>query len=415
MTFRAWQQLSPAEAARELRHRVQLLSPAQQRAAIADLPGEAELAQSFAAAPRGQPLSGVPYFLKDLFPVAGQPMFAGSTFLPEVRPVPASDATLVRALCTAGAVLAGRAQMHEFAYGITGENPHYGDCEHPRFPGRTTGGSSSGCAALVAAGIVPLAIGSDTGGSVRLPAAFCGLHGFRLTPRDPFVADAFPLAPSFDTAGWFTANAPDMATAIDALIGLRPTDRAPRGCYLEMPGLDAEVAHACQSAAGQLAPPADAATRAELLAAFAPALEAYGTTVADEAWAVHRPWAEKFRTRYDPAVWQRLNRVHSLTSTQRESASRATAAIRQTWAQYFSTHDFLLLAASPCPALTKADCTLANRNRLLALTAPVSIGGLPVLTLPVPLPSGMTTGLQLAVPSQHSAAVAWALGQFTNG
>ncbi len=414
MTFCDWQQRTPADAARELHRRVRGLSPAQQRATIAYLPSEAELTQRFAAASGSQLLGGVPYFLKDLFPVAGQPMLAGSTFLPEVRPLPAQDAELVRALRTAGAVLAGRAQMHEFAYGITGENPHYGDCEHPRFPGRTSGGSSSGSAALVAAGIVPLAMGSDTGGSVRLPAAFCGLYGFRLTPRDPFVADAFPLAPSFDTAGWFTANATDMAAVINALIGLRPATVAPRGCYLEMPGLDTEVARACQSAASRLAQPADAATRAELLGAFAPALEAYGTTVADEAWAIHRPWAEQFRTRYDPAVWQRLNRAQSLTSAQRASAVRTTASIRQTWARYFQTHDFLLLAASPCAALTKAECTLANRNRLLTLTAPASIGGLPVLTLPVSLPSGLSTGLQLVVPSRDSAAVAWALGNFTS-
>jgi len=416
MTFRDWQQLSPAEAARELHQRVRSrLSLAQQRATIAALPSEADLAQSFSSAQRSLPLSGVPYFLKDLFPVAGQPMFAGSTFLPEVLPAPAQDSALVRTLRTAGAVFAGRAQMHEFAYGITGENPHYGDCEHPRFPGRTTGGSSSGSAALVAAGIVPLAMGSDTGGSVRLPAAFCGLFGFRLTPRDALVSDAFPLAPSYDTAGWFTANATDMKAAIGALIGLSSDARIPRGCYLEMPGLDAEVARACQSASGQLAAPADAATRTELLAAFAPALETYHTIVADEAWAVHRGWAERFRARYDPAVWQRLNRVQALTAAQRESARRHTTALRQTWAQYFWTHDFLVLPASPSPALTKAECTLENRNRILTLTSLATIGGLPVLTLPVPLPSGLTTGLQIILPAQRSAVVPWALENFTTG
>ena len=86
------------------------------------------------------------------------------------------------------------------------------------------------------------AIGSDTGGSVRVPAAFCGLFGFRLTPRNRWISDAFPLAPSFDTAGWFTANAGDLREVIGALIGLRTSEREPRGCYLEMPGLDAEVA-----------------------------------------------------------------------------------------------------------------------------------------------------------------------------
>jgi aspartyl-tRNA(Asn)/glutamyl-tRNA(Gln) amidotransferase subunit A len=414
MTFHDWQQLTPAEAARELHRRIRTgLSPGQQRAAIAARPGEGELTERFASAVRGDPLGGVPFFLKDLFPVAGQPMFAGSTFLPELRPPPARDGALVAALQTAGAVLAGRTHLHEFAYGITGENPHYGDCEHPRFPGRTAGGSSSGSAALVAAGVVPLAIGTDTGGSVRLPAAFCGLFGFRLAPHDAFIADAFPLAPSYDTAGWFTATAADMKTTIATLSGLTAAAREPRGCYLELPGLDADVARACAVSSRQLAPPVDAATRADLLAAFAPALEAYGVVVAEEAWAVHRPWAEQFRARYDPAVWQRLNRANSLTPAQRESAHRATAVLKATWARYFQAYDFLILPASPCPALTKAECTAENRSRILTLTAPASIGGLPVLTLPVALPSGLTTGLQLVVPTPPSPVVAWALDQFT--
>jgi amidase/aspartyl-tRNA(Asn)/glutamyl-tRNA(Gln) amidotransferase subunit A len=410
MTFPEWQQLSPAEAAREVHHRIGArLSPDQQRAVIAALPAEADLATTFARASQDAPLGGVPYFLKDLFPVAGQAMFAGSTFLPEVRPAADQDSAIVRALRDAGGVLAGRTHLHEFAYGITGENPHYGDCEHPHFPGRTTGGSSSGSAAIVAAGIAPLAIGSDTGGSVRLPAAFCGLFGFRLTPRDVLISDAFPLAPSYDTAGWFTATAADMRAAIAALVGLDSHQATPTGCYLELPGLDPGVAQACRTAAEPFAPPADATTRAALLAAFSDGVDAYNTTVADEAWAVHHAWAERFRERYDPAVWQRLNRVHTLTPAQRASARHATAAIREAFAQYFRTFDFLILPASPFPALTKADCTLANRMRILALTAPASIAGLPVLTLPVPLPSGLSTGLQVILPQPRSPAVTWAL------
>ena len=414
MTFREWQQLSPAEAAHEVHQRIQSrLSPAQQRAAIAALPDEAELAGAFAAAPRAAPLGGVPYFLKDLFPVAGQAMLAGSTFLPEVRPAPTADGALVRAMGTAGAVLAGRAHLHEFAYGITGENPHYGDCEHPQFPGRTSGGSSSGSAALVAAGVVPLAVGSDTGGSVRVPAAFCGLFGFRLTPHNAFVADAFPLAPSYDTAGWFTADADDMKTTIGTLVGLASDSRAPRGCYVELPDLDAEVAQACRAAAERLTQSADVTTRDELLAAFAPALVTYGTVVADEAWAVHRAWAERFRDRYDPAVWSRLTRGAELTAAQRADARRTAAAIKRTWTQYFRDFDFLVLPASPCVALTKAECTPANRSRLLSLTAPASIGGLPVLTLPVRLPSCLSTGLQVIVPTPLAATIPWALEKFT--
>jgi len=410
MTIRDWQQLDPAAAARELHARVHSrLSPAQQRAAIAVLRPEAELAADFAAQKStAAPLAGVPYFTKDLFDVAALPTFAGSTFLPEVRHAD-RDGAATRALREAGAVLAGKTHLHEFAYGITGENPHYGDCEHPHFPGRTTGGSSSGSAAVVAAGIVPLALGTDTGGSVRVPAAFCGLFGFRLQPGEPWIRDAFPLAPTFDTAGWFTATLEDMRLALDTFVGLRPSTQPPRGCYFEPPGLDPDVSAACRAAAQRFAAPADSSTHAELTQGFAPALEAYHTTVAAEAWAAHESWADRYRDRYDPVVWQRLIRGRVLSKWQLEDAATARHAIHEVWTKFFLTHDFLVMPASPCPAPTKAECTQETRTRVITLTAPASIGALPVLTLPVPLSSGLTTGLQIIVNHPQSPVLPWAL------
>jgi aspartyl-tRNA(Asn)/glutamyl-tRNA(Gln) amidotransferase subunit A len=413
VNFPDWQSLAPQDAAREFHRRAStLLSPAQQRAVLALRLSEEKLAAEFAAAATRQnaPLAGVPYLAKDLFDAAGLPTYAGSTFLPEVRPTPAHDGAFIHAMRDSGAVLAGKTHLHEFAYGITGENPNYGDCEHPRFPGRTTGGSSSGSAAAVAAGVVPLALGSDTGGSIRVPAAWCGLYGFRLTPDDAWINDAFPLAPTFDTAGWFTASALDMRLAISALTGLRSLQqRTPRGCYLEMPGVDAEVAAACRAAAERLAPNADLAVREDLLHGFEPSLETYHTIVAAEAWEAHKTWAERYRERYDPVVWSRLTRAHSLTPAQLDAAQVGLTTIRLLWTKFFLSFDFLVLPASPCPALTKAECNLENRTRVLALTAPVSIGGLPVLTIPVPLPSGMTTGLQIVVNHPQSPVVNWVL------
>ena len=179
------------------------------------------LAGSRSAAP---PLHGVPYLLKDLFDLAGVPTKAGSTFLDRSDPLTRATAPIVQRLRELGAVLAGKTHLVEFASGLTGENPHYGDCPHPHFPDRLSGGSSSGSAALVAAGVAPLAIGTDTGGSVRVPAALCGLYGFRLTPDDELIRDAFPLAPTMDTAGWFTANAKDMLTVWRATVGGNPHD-----------------------------------------------------------------------------------------------------------------------------------------------------------------------------------------------
>jgi amidase/aspartyl-tRNA(Asn)/glutamyl-tRNA(Gln) amidotransferase subunit A len=218
------------------------------------------------------------------------------------------------------------------------------------------------------------------------------------------------LAPTFDTAGWFTANAKDMQAALAALVGpLEPRRSVPQGVYLELPGLDPEVAVACRDAAQRLAAPATPELTATLLAVFAPASDAYHTIVAREAWAVHASWAEKFRASYDPAVWQRLNRAHALTAEQIAFAATTLASVRRGWAEYFRDHDFLILPATPCPAPTKAECTLEMRHRLIRLTAPASLGGLPVLTVPVPLPGGFTTGLQIVLPRADGSVAGWVL------
>ena len=409
MTFAEWQQRPPEAAAGEVRRRMESrLGAAQRRAALAVSLDEGPLADAFAAAPAG-PLRGVPYVVKDLFDVAGMPTFAGSSFLPEVRPAPKVSSRIVLELGAAGAVLAGKAHMFEFAWGLTGENAHYGDCERPGFPGRTSGGSSSGSAAAVAAGIVPLAIGSDTGGSIRVPAAFCGLFGFRGAPGSPLISDAVPLAPSYDTAGWLTRTARDMRTATAVLAGMRTSERAPRGCYLEMPGLDPDVAAACRAASSALAPPADGATRDELLHKFESASEVYGVLAGIEAWKVHKKWADRFRARYGPLVQDRLDRARSISPAQVAAVESSRASLILVWTRYFLTFDFLVMPAAPFGALAKEDCTPANRLRMLGLTAPASLAGLPALTIPVPLPSGLSAGLQIVVNDPQSPAVSWVL------
>ena len=415
LDFAAWRDLAPAAAARELHRRAALLPPAQNRAIFATLETEAALTAAFVAADRTGPLGGVPFLVKDVFDQAGRPTLAGSTFLPNVRPTPAADGAFVRDVRAAGGICAGKTHLHEFAFGLTGENPHYGDCEHPRFPGRTSGGSSSGSAAAVAAGIVPLALGTDTGGSIRVPAAFCGLFGLRLTPHSPWIVDAMPLAPSFDTAGWFTATAADMRLALRALIDVTPA--APtlplRGYSLALPGLDADVAAAFTTAAARLAPPAPAALREELSSAFADAAGLYAVLGARETWQIHAPWADTYRAHYDPVVWQRLSAARALTPATIADAETRHARLLTTWTNYFAHHDFLVLPASPCAALTKSECHAANRTRLLSLTAPVSLAGLPALALPVPLPGGLTTALQIVVPAPTSYVLPAALVEWT--
>jgi amidase/aspartyl-tRNA(Asn)/glutamyl-tRNA(Gln) amidotransferase subunit A len=407
MTFADWKSLTPAAAARLVHQRVAALPPAQQRAALAWLAPEPRLAAELAAS--SAPLHGVPFAAKDLFDAAGLPTFAGSNFLPEVRPTPPADGAFIRDVRAAGAALAAKAHMHEFAYGITGENPHYGDCEIPGHPGRTTGGSSSGSALLVKAGVVPLALGTDTGGSIRVPSAFCGLYGFRMTPRHPWIADGYPLAESLDTPGWFTSNATDMRAALDALVPVPvPADvKNPKGAFMSLPGLDPAVETAFLAAASRLASPLPASTATDLRALFAPAADLYAILGGAETWRIHAPFYDRYRDRYDPNVRARIDRARTLTAADIDPAQANRDAITAAWASLFSEYDYIVLPASPCPAITKAECTVEMRGRILSLTVPASMGSLPVLALPVPLPDtgGLTTGLQIVVPSIHSPAI----------
>lgn len=420
MTFADWQALSrqdPAAAAREVPRRFAALPVPQQRATVAWQPYENALTAELGRIqrPDAGALAGVPFMAKDLFDVTGVSTLAGGTFLPEVRPRPRTDGAFVAALRSAGAAFAGKTHMHEFAYGLTGENAHYGDVEHPRAPGRTSGGSSSGSAAVVAAGVVPLALGTDTGGSIRVPAAFCGIYGLRLTPHHEWIADGFPLAPSFDTAGWFTANAEDMLASCAALLGVRTVERTPRGCFLDFSipaqhvDVDTEVATAYRAAAERYAPAADAALAKEFLHAMRGSVQTYAVLQSTEAYAIHAAWLDKYRSRYQSDVWTRIDRGRHWTAADLETAQVRAAIVKLFWTRFFLTFDFLVLPATPFPALTKAECTLGNRNRLLALTAPASLGGLPVLTVPITLPSGLSTGLQIIVNSPQSPVIPWSL------
>lgn len=416
MNLAAWQDLAhrdPAEAAATLLHRLHALPTAQQRATVAWHPDPRDLAASFERqAAHPGPLSGAPYFAKDLFPVRGVPQHAGSSFLADIKPAPAQDSALVTDLAGCGAVLAGTAHLHEFAYGLTGDNPHWGNVEIPGHPGRTPGGSSSGSAALVAAGVVPLALGTDTGGSVRVPAAYCGLFGFRTTPGSRWITDAFPLAPGFDTAGWFTRDAEDMLRVKAALIGRAQTERRPRGVYLGFDGWaepDPGIAAALDRASQRFASPADAATRDHLIRGFQGSIEAYATLQSREASGVHAHWLDRYRDRYGSEVWQRLDRGRRWTEEELGRALVGQTAIRLLWTQFFLTYDYLVLPATPFASPLPEQRTVANRQRILALTTPASVGGLPVLTVPVPLPDGLSTGLQIIVNHPNSPVVDWVL------
>jgi amidase/aspartyl-tRNA(Asn)/glutamyl-tRNA(Gln) amidotransferase subunit A len=142
---------------------------------------------------------------------------------------------------------------------------------------------------------------------------------------------------------------------------------------------------------------------------MASAAENYNVLASLEVWTVHAGWAERFRDRYDPVVWQRLIRAKQWTAQQIDAAHAGAAAVRRWWVEFFRIHDFLVLPATPMPALATAECTAENRARLLALVTPVSLAGLPALTVPVQLPGGLTTGLQIVMLDASGPVLPWAL------
>ena len=360
-------------------------------------------------------LAGVPFVVKDLFDVRGLPTRAGSGFLAGVRPVVGGDSAMVRAFRAAGARLVGKTHLHEFAYGLTGENPFFGNCANPLAPDRTTGGSSSGSAAAVAAGIVPIAIGTDTGGSVRVPAAYCGLYGYRHVPGHAWIRDAFPLAPSCDAAGWFTASAADMVEVLKTLLKPAETAGTLRGVYLDYGRLDAEVRDACRARAGELIPRNDPETVRELVANFAGAGDAYSVLTSAEAAAIHAPWLDTMKDRYSPAVWQRIDRGRRWPAAEIREAESIRARLIRTFSAYFQTHDVLLLPAAPSPAPRHEECAGYDRTRILDLTAPASLAGLPALTFPLRLANGLSVGLQAILRAPDDPAALRLLRAFDAG
>lgn len=380
---------------------------------LAALPTQEQLRDAFAssaaasleARPSGEtsPLSGVPYLLKDVFDVPGYRTMASSTFLDDVRGMP-KDASPVfeRMSAKLGAVFAGKTQMHEFAYGLSGANPHYGHCIHPHHSDRLAGGSSSGSARAVAEGIVPIAFGTDTGGSIRVPASYCGIFGFRCYPHYLTAPGCFPLAESFDTIGWFTQNAPDMVTMLEAW----------EGCEGHKPAADGSVGRGGSLRGCRLHTSHDTIAE-DALARLPFDLENLRTSMYEEATrdsahhfsvlqslealAVHEAWLETYRNAYDPGVWARIERARYWKVDDIRRAECHRDAVATLFADLLERYDFLVMPAVPAPAPLVNDDDPETRLACLSLTTPVSLAGLPALAVPFAIDDGLSAGLQFVV------------------
>jgi aspartyl-tRNA(Asn)/glutamyl-tRNA(Gln) amidotransferase subunit A len=367
------------------------------------------------------PLAGVPFAVKNLFDIEGLATLAGSK-INRGRPPAQRDATLIERLEAAGAVLAGALNMGEYAYDFTGENVHYGPSRNPHDLDRMTGGSSGGSAAAVAAGLVPIAPGSDTNGSIRVPAAFCGLFGLKPTYGRLPRTGTFPFVASLDHLGPLARNVRDLALAYDAMQG--PDDEDPvaakRAPEPSLPSLDRGIAGFRIARAGGYFRRGAAK---EVLAAFDSVASALGASSEIELPEVQRARNAAFiitaseggalhldRLRYTAAGFDSAVRSRLIAGAMIPAALAVKAQKFRRWFQaeikkLFEPFDAIIAPSTPCTApligeqvLNLDGVEVPLRPNIGIYTQPISFIGLPVVAVPVPM-STLPVGIQIIAPA----------------
>ena len=355
------------------------------------------------------PLAGVPFAVKDLFDIAGETTTAGARQRADA-PAATGDAEVVARLRAAGAVLVATTNMDEFAYGFSTENAHYGTTRNPHDPERLAGGSSGGSAALVGAGLVPLALGSDTNGSIRVPASLCGIYGLRPTFGALSVEGVYPFVERLDTVGCFARSPEDLAVAHQVMGGVLspvagPLRVAALGGWfagLADPVVLAGIARIAEHLGA--GPPV-------VLPSAAAARSAGFVLTGAEGGHRHLAALRRDAMAFDPATRDRLiaGALQPVAAVREAEAvaERFTAELMGALAE----HDLLLAPATPMPA-PRIDATtimiegqtLSARADLGLHTQPLSLAGVPILSVPLCQPEGaMPIGVQLiAAPGREA-------------
>jgi aspartyl-tRNA(Asn)/glutamyl-tRNA(Gln) amidotransferase subunit A len=352
------------------------------------------------------PLAGAPFAVKNLFDVEGLPTRAGSKINRERAPAGA-DATLIERLEAAGAILVGALNMGEYAYDFTGENAHDGPSRNPHDPKHMSGGSSGGSAAAVGGGLVPLALGSDTNGSIRVPASLCGVFGLKPTYGRLSRAKTFPFVASFDHLGPFARSVGDLAASFDAMQGYDASDPAqtPRPIEPTLAGLDAGIdglriaklggyfAQGATSDAFAAVESVACAIKVERVVELPEASRARAAAYAISMIEGATLHAERLRTRaddYDPDVRDRLIAGAMLPGLWATRAQKFRRWFLSRAMELFESVDVLLAPATPCraPKLGQKTFVLDGQEMLVRpnlglFTQPISFIGLPVVAVPV--------------------------------
>jgi len=374
------------------------------------------------------PLAGVPFAVKNLFDVAGLPTRAGSKINRDLAPAK-RDATLIERMEAAGAVLVGALNMGEYAYDFTGENVHDGPSRNPHDTTRMSGGSSGGSGSAVGGALVPIALGSDTNGSIRVPSSFCGIFGLKPTYGRLSRARSFPFVASFDHLGPFARSVTDLALAYDAMQGPDADDAActTRGLEPTLPLLanpvsDLRIAIAggyfqknvfpeAVEAVSRVAKALGATKVVEVPEAARARAAAYVISTTEGA-SLHLDRLRQRPNDFDPAVRDRLIAGAMVPAPLVDRAQKFRRWYRAQFYEIFKSVDVLIAPATPCTApklgqvmFNLDGVELPVRANIGIHTQPISFVGLPVVAVPVPL-EPLPIGVQIiAAPWREDIAL----------
>ena len=358
------------------------------------------------------PLAGLGFAVKDLFDVAGHPTTYGNPDWARTNPPAAATAPVVQALLQAGAGLRGKTKTVELAYGLTGENVWHGTPLNPAAPDRFPGGSSCGSASAVAAGLVDFALGSDTGGSVRIPASYCGVFGIRPTWGAISLAGARGLGPSFDTPGWF-ARDPEILARVGAV--LLPEDTGTPG-FGPLLKVDEAWINAVPATVVALAEPMlvlegllGRAMRVDVAPEGLDALyEHFRCAQAEEAWATLGSWVEATKPAFGPGVGERFAAARAMDPAKAAAGRAFRRGFQARMRALLAGGAVLAYPTSPVPA-PRLDASVAEQNavreRSMGVTAIAGLGGLPEVSLPLGRADGAPVGLSLVAAAGRDRAL----------
>lgn len=354
---------------------------------------------------KGQALQGLSLAVKDVFHVAGYPTIAGNPTWGETHPIATQTSTTVQACLDQGVTLVGKTLTDELAYSLNGVNHHFGTPRNHQAPQRLPGGSSSGSAVAVSSGLADIGLGTDTGGSIRVPASYNGLFGLR--PSHGLITDPHmvPLAPSFDTIGWMARRLSVMQAVGQCLLPqdcLTPQDRPYRRLVLLQPQIkgeriwDRQIDALVQTLSTKMTVNQETLVMEDVF--LSTASDAYRHLQGGEIWQQHGQWFQTHQPEMAEDIRQRFHWCRTITKEQVKAAQKQRHDIQRLLESWGDEHTVLLMPTTPgaAPLLHESASTMASyRDQLLGMTAIAGLTRRPQLTLPVMLSDKAPWGLSL--------------------